>query len=175
MNLISRPALLGLIALSGFFTAVYAATPTANDNAAKRGNSYYIYTKSLHVDDSGVVKVPSRFKWNVETSWSGIDLEGKDLSDSRVMLRLHDPDHNFTALTAQMDLATAAKLHHELGTIIMKKIQNPDYQNRKLYDPKDLPRGEMIGVDENGVAIIKLTHPGTNRIEISRGPSTVSD
>ena len=114
-------------------------------------------TKALRIDDSGVAVIPQRFKWSVETSWKGSDLQGKNLPDTRVMLRLHDPDHNSTAITAQMDLATASKLHQELGNIIVRKLQDPDYQFRpRLYDPKDIPTGRIVGVDKKGVAIIEF-------------------
>ena len=108
-----------------------------------RLNSYYLYTKALSATESGVVAVPSRFKWSIETSWSGIDAQGKDLPDTRVMMRLYDPDQNFTALTAQMDLATAEKLQRELADIIAKKRKNADYQYRpQLYDSSLIPTGD---------------------------------
>ena len=109
----------------------------------RESNSYYLYTKALSATESGVVAVPSRFKWSIETSWSGIDAQGKDLPDTRVMMRLYDPDHNFTALTAQMDLATAEKLQRELADIIAKKRKNADYQYRpQLYDSSLIPTGD---------------------------------
>ena len=111
---------------------------------------------------------PSRFKWSVETSYPGADAQGLNLPDSRVMLRLYNPDKNFTAFTAQMDLATAARLHQELGEIIVKKLENPGFElHPQLYDPKLVPRGRFKGsvgndgvlrieVDKNGVPIIEL-------------------
>lgn len=55
-----------------------------------------------------------------------------------------------------MDLATAARLHHELGDMIVQKLQNPEFQHRpQLYDPKDIPTKRILGVDENGVAIVE--------------------
>ena len=138
-----RTALLGPLALFGLFTVVHAATPT--EKPATHGNSYYIYTKALHVDDSGVVAIPARFQWSVETSSRGIDLQGNHLPDSRVMLRLYDPNHNFTALTAQMDMSTAAKLHHELGQIIVKKLQDANFQHRpQLYSPDMIPTKQPV-------------------------------
>ena len=66
-----------------------------------------------------------------------------DLPDTRVMMRLYDPDHNFTALTAKMDLATAEKLQRELADIIAKKRKNADYQYRpQLYDSSLIPTGD---------------------------------
>jgi hypothetical protein len=166
MKPVSRPALLVVLALTGVLAAVYTATPAANENTATGGNSYYVFTKALRVDDSGVVAIPPRFKWSVETSWRGEDSQGKDLPDSRVMLRLYDPDHNFTALTAQMDLATAAKLHRELGDIIVKKLQDAEYQHRpRLYDPKDIPTGRFKGIDKNGGAVIEVEDSKTRQAE----------
>lgn len=123
----------------------------------RASNSYYLYTKALSATESGVVAVPSRFKWSIETSWSGIDAQGKDLPDTRVMMRLYDPEHNFTALTAQMDLATAEKLQRELADIIAEKRKNADYQYRpQLYDSSLIPTGEIKGIDRNGELIIEL-------------------
>ena len=76
------------------------------------------------------------------------------------MLRLYDPDHNFTALTAQMDLETVEKLHRKLGDIIAKKRENADYQYRpRLYSPDKIPISRIIGIDEDGVAEIELQQP----------------
>jgi hypothetical protein len=156
MNLFRKLALLCL-ALCGVLTIVYATPPSGTQNSETPGNSYYLYTKAFDVNDSGVVQIPARFKWSIETSWSGIDARGKNVPDSRVILRLYDPDHNFTAITAQMDLATAARLHSELGDIIVKKLQDPDFQHRRqLYSSDKIPKGRIVGVDENGVAIIEF-------------------
>ncbi|QDU09406.1 hypothetical protein V202x_27810 [Gimesia aquarii] len=150
-----RSSLFGPLVVCALFTVLYAAPPTTNKTKT-HGNSYNMYTSALHVDDSGVVAIPARYRWSVETSWRGIDLNGKNLPDTRVMLRLHDPNHNFTALTAQMDLATAAKLHHELGNIIVKKLQNPDFQYRpQLYRPDQIPTKRIIGIDTKGTAIVE--------------------
>ena len=150
-----RSTLFGPLVVCGLFT-VLSAAPPARNQINKYGNSYNMYTSALHVDDSGVVAIPARYRWSVETSWRGIDLNGKNLPDTRVMLRLHDPNHNFTALTAQMDLATAAKLHHELGNIIVKKLQNPDFQYRpQLYRPDQIPTKRIIGIDTKGTAIVE--------------------
>ena len=91
----------GPFTLSCLLILVCSAAPTVAEKTEATGNSYYFYTKVLSIDESGVVKVPPRYRWSVETSFRGVDLQGKDLPDSRVMLRLYDPDHNFTALTAQ--------------------------------------------------------------------------
>jgi len=153
MRRIRKPVLLTSLALCAAITFAYAGTP---ERSAK-SNSYYLYTKALTTTESGVVAVPSRFKWSIETSWSGIDAQGKDLPDTRVMMRLYDPDQNFTALTAQMDLETAEKLQRELGDIIAKKRQNADYQYRpQLYDSSLIPTGRITGIDNNGEAIIEL-------------------
>ena len=88
-------SLLASLALFAAITVTYAGTPERRT----KSNAYYLYTKALSTTDEGVVAVPSRLKWSIETSWSGIDAQGKDLPDTRVMLRLYDPDHNFTALT----------------------------------------------------------------------------
>ncbi len=73
-----------------------------------------------------------------------------------MLLRLYDPKHNFTALTAQMDLATAAKLQQELAEIILKKTENPSFQHRpQLYDPRMIPMRRVVGVDARGVAIVE--------------------
>ncbi len=149
-------AVLMSVVAFGLLTFVYAASPVASPQAKLPTNSYHLFTKSLEVKDSGVVSVPSRYLWSVETCFGGIDLNGKELTDGRVMLRLYDPTQNFTALTAQMDLATAAKLQQELSAIIAKKIQDPTFQHRpQLYDAKDIPSMEIIGVDEDGIAIMK--------------------
>jgi hypothetical protein len=142
--------------VAGGVLSVYADGPATTPRAGAKGNSYYLYTKDLHVDDAGVVAVPSRFKWSVETSWSGIDLQGHDLPDERVALRLYDPDHNFTALTAQMDLDTAEKLQRELAELIAKKRLNPNYQYRpQLYDASMIPIKQVVGIDAHGVAIVE--------------------
>ena len=120
---------IGILTSLALCAAIAVAYAEAPDRSTK-GNSYHLYTKALTITDAGVVAVPSRFKWSVETSWSGIDAQGKDLPDTRVMMRLYDPDHNFTVLTAQMDLETAEKLQRELAKIIAKKRENPDYQYR---------------------------------------------
>jgi len=79
------------------------------------------------------------------------------LPDTRVMMRLYDPDQNFTALTAQMDLETAETLQRELANIIAKKRENADYQFRpQLYDSSLIPTGEIKGVGRNGELIIEL-------------------
>jgi hypothetical protein len=134
-------------------TLTYGGTSEHRSNR----NSYYLYTKALPVTDGGVVAVPSRFKWSIETSWSGIDAQGKDLPDTRVLMRLYDPEQNFTAFTAQMDLETAEKLQRELADIIAKKRHNADFQYRpQLYDSSMIPTGEIKGVRKNGELIIEL-------------------
>ena len=154
MRSFSEPIVVAVVAFCGVLTVV-AAQPTKESVGS--GSSYHLFTKALHVDDSGVVAVPSRFRWSVETCVAGFDLQGNPIPDSRVMLRLHDPDHNFTALTAEMDLETAEKLHRELDDIIAKKRQNPGYQYRpQLYDSSLIPIGEIRGIDENGQVIIEL-------------------
>ena len=73
------------------------------------------------------------------------------------MMRLYDPDQNFTALTAQMDLETAETLQRALAEIIAKKRQNADYQYRpQLYNSSLIPVGQIKGVDGNGELIIEL-------------------
>ena len=73
------------------------------------------------------------------------------------MLRLYDPNQNFTAMTAQMDLETAERLQRELADIIAKKRQNADYQHRpQLYDSSLIPAGRITGIDSDGTAIIEL-------------------
>ena len=125
-------------------------------------NIYRLYTRALHVDEAGVVVVPARYKWSVETSTRGIDANGNVSPDQRVMLRLYDPNKNFTALTAQMDLATAAKLHHDLGELIVKKLQDANFQHRpQLYDRSMIPVGRFQGIDKDGQAIIELTPRST--------------
>lgn len=122
-----------------------------------QGNAFYLYTKAFTSTDAGVVTVPSRFRWSVETSWRGIDAQGNELPDTRLMLRLYDPDRNSTAFTAQMDLETAEKLQRELADIIAKKRQNVHYNYRpKLYDSSLIPTGRITGIDDNGQAIIEF-------------------
>lgn len=157
MTAFGKPLAVALVAFCGVLTVVVAAQPT--DKNVRSGNSYHLFTKALHVDNSGVVIVPSRFKWSVETNVAGFDSQNNPIADSRVMLRLYDPNENFTAITAQIDLETAEKLQRELADIIDKKRQNPDYQYRpQLYDPNLIPTGEFQGVDKNGQLIIEL-HP----------------
>ncbi|WP_218933666.1 hypothetical protein [Rubripirellula lacrimiformis] len=142
-----------VLALATSLSVAYAATIESQDT----GNSYYLYTGALNPTAAGVVSVPSRFKWSVETCVAGIDLQGNPLADSRLMLRLYDPDHNFTAITAQMDLETAEKLRQELAEIIAKKRENPSFQHRpKLYDADMIPAGQLKGINEQGEAIIEL-------------------
>ena len=129
-----------------FTVAVAAPLTTQSKN---HGNSYLMYIKSLPVDDSGLVELPSRFKWSVETGSSGFDIRGKPLPDPRIMLRLYDPDQPYTTvLTAKMDLATAAKLHHELGDLLVKKLENPDPPIttvlRSQYDANWTLQAELI-------------------------------
>jgi hypothetical protein len=174
MTSFRKPLFVAFVSACGVLSAVVAAPPNAK-NASSR-NSYYLFTKALHVDDTGVVAVPSRFKWSVETCVAGFDLQANPIADSRVMLRLYDPNENSTAITAQMNLETAEKLQRELADIIAKKRQNPDFDYRpQLYDPSLIPKGEIKGVDENGVAIIELTYPGSNRTEILRGPTSAPE
>ncbi len=159
MRFLRSPLLLTSLALFAAITVVYAGT----QERSSQDNAYNLYTKALNTTDSGVAKVPSRYKWSVETSWSGIDAQGNDLPDTRVMMRLYDPDHNFTALTAQMDLETAETLQRELADIIAKKRQNPGYQFRpKLYDSSLIPVGEIKGLDSNGELIIELQRRKAN-------------
>lgn len=148
-----KPAVLITLSVCAAFTVAYAGTK----ETCAPGNSYYLYTAALKPDDAGVVAVPSRFQWSVETSWRGPDAQGNNLPDTRVMLRLYDPDHNFTALTAQLDLQTAEQLQRQLADIIAKKRRNPDYQHRpQLYDPSQIPVGRFKGINEKGEAIIEL-------------------
>ena len=141
------------LVLFAAFTVAFGGSPERN----AKSNSYYLYTKALTTTDVGVVAVPSRFKWSVETSWSGMDAQGRNVPDTRVMLRLYDPDKNFTAVTAQMDLETAEKLQRELADIIAKKRQYADYQHRpQLYDSSLIPTGRITGIDSDGKAIIEL-------------------
>jgi hypothetical protein len=155
MNRWGPLAVVGFAAVSCLL-GVHAASPPGPADPEPLGNSYYLFTKDLRVDQSGVVAVPSRYRWSVETGLRGIDLQGNPLPDRRIMLRLYDPDHNFTALTAQMDLATASALHHKLGEIIGKKHADPNFQHRpQLYNPKDIPVKRAAGVDRNGVLIVE--------------------
>ena len=152
--------LLGAVAC---VAATFAIGEHPNHERGGAGNSYSLFTKELSVDDRGVAKVPSRFRWSVETNVAGFDAHGNTIPDARVMLRLYDPDRNFTAMTAQMDLPTATRLHQELGEVIAAKSRDTRYQKpfRHHYGQNLLPVGEMRGVDENGVAIIEFTYPGS--------------
>ncbi len=153
VQLMRKPTILLAFSACAVFTFAYAGT---QDRSAT-GNSYHLYTGAFKPSDAGVVKVPSRFKWSVETSWRGTDIQGNNLPDTRVMVRLYDPDHNLTALTAQLDLETAERLQRELADIIAKKRQNPDFQHRpKLYDSSLIPTGRFKGITDNGEAIIEL-------------------
>ena len=153
MQRIRNPALLTALVIYAAFTVAYAG-PTERSTT---DNSYYLYTGALKPSDAGVVAVPTRFKWSVETSWRGFDAQGKNLPDTRVMVRLYDPDQNFTALTAQMNLETAEQLQLHLADIIAKKRKDPDFQHRpQLYDSSLIPTGRFKGVNKNGEAIIEL-------------------
>lgn len=153
MPRIRRTAFLAASVMGAALTVTMAGS-TENGETA---NACFIYTGALKQNEAGVVAVPSRFQWSVETSWRGLDAQGNDLPDTRVMLRLYDPDHNFTALTAQMDLETADRLQRDLATLIAKKRQQPDFQHRpKLYDSSLIPTGKLKGVRKNGEAIIEL-------------------
>ena len=153
MQRIRKPTVLIALSACAAFTVAYAGTKVH----ITADNSYYLYTSAFKPSDGGVVAVPSRFKWSVETSWRGIDAQGKNLPDTRVMVRLYDPDQNFTALTAQLDLETAEQLQRDLADIIAKKRQDPDFQHRpQLYDPSLIPTGRFKGVNKNGEAIIEL-------------------
>jgi len=150
--------LVALLAFCGLLTIAIAA-PLAT-KSSPGGNFYYMYTKALHVDNAGVVSIPSRFKWSVETGFPGVNDQGNISPDTRVQLRLYDPNNNFTALIAQMDMATAARLHHDLGDLIAKKLENPGFEHHpQLYDPKLIPKGNFKGIDENGKVIIELEYP----------------
>lgn len=153
MHRIRKPTLLTALAICAAFTVAYAGTT----EHGTIDNSYYLYTGAFKPSDAGVVAVPARFKWSVETSWRGLDAQGKNLPDTRVMVRLYDPDQNFTALTAQMDLETAEQLQRNLANIIAKKRKDPGYQHRpQLYDSSLIPTGRFKGVNKNGEAIIEL-------------------
>lgn len=155
MTLFRKPLIVAVVAAFGVLSAVVAAPPIAKTDSSR--NSYHLFTKALHVDGNGVATVPSRFKWSVETCVAAFDFQGNPIADSRVMLRLYDPNENFTTFTAQMDLETAEKLQRELADIIAKKRQNPGYQYQpQLYDPGLIPTGEIRGVDKNGQLIIEL-------------------
>ena len=153
MQRIRKPTILIALSACAVFTVAYAGTKEHSTT----GNSYYLYTGAFKPSDAGVVAVPSRFKWSVETSWRGTDAQGNNLPDTRVMVRLYDPEHNFTALTAQLDLDTAERLQRDLADIIAKKRQNPDSQHRpQLYDSTLIPTGRFKGITESGEAIIEL-------------------
>ena len=159
MRCLRQLPFVALIAICVILTAAVAAPPTTQ--SGNHGNSYLFYTKALPVDHAGLAEVPSRFQWSVETGSSGFDIKGNPLPDPRIMLRLYDPDQPYTtALTAQMDLETAAKLHHELGGILVKKLENPNFHHRpQYYNPQKIPTGRFKGIDERGKAIIELEYP----------------
>jgi len=170
MKVISNPTVVAVVAFCGVLTVV-AAQPTKENVGS--ANSYHMFTKALNVNDSGVVAVPPRFKWSVETCVAGFDLQANPIPDSRVMLRLYDPDHNFTALTAQMDLETAEKLQRELAHVIAKKRENPAFEHRpQLYDPSLIPTGRFKGkVDKDGVLQIEVNKNGVPIIELEQPAS----
>ena len=68
MRRLQKPLLLTFLVLGAAISVAYAAAPARST----KGNSYYLYTKALTMTDAGVVAVPSRFKWSIETSWSGM-------------------------------------------------------------------------------------------------------
>jgi hypothetical protein len=149
-------AIVGAIA-GASLVLLQASEPEDGRKAPSPGNSYYLYTNRLTIEDSGVVRIPAGYVWSVETSWRGLDAQGGNLPDSRVMLRLHNPEVGFSALTAQMDLATAAKLHHDLGDVLVKKLQNPAYQDRSHVGSNKgvAPVRAALGIDSKGVAVPK--------------------
>ncbi len=140
---------------------LWAAERTDHPQSSSLANSYYLYTARFSPSKTGVVAIPVGYVWSVETSWRGVDPHGNNLADTRVMLRLHNPNENFSAITAQMDLATAAKLHHDLGEIIIKKLQDPAFQDRPHVGSakQGNPNRTIIGVDADGVAILKDEEP----------------
>lgn len=149
-----------IVVVVGFYGVLTLVAAPPSQEKPGSGNSYHFFTGALRVDESGVVAVPSRFQWSVETCVAGFDLQAKPIPDSRVMLRLYDPDRNFTALTAQMDLATAEELQRELADVIAKKRDNPAFDHRPpLYDPSRIPLGRFKGIDEKGGAIIEREDP----------------
>lgn len=153
MQRIQKPTIFLALCACAALTVAYAGT-SAN---SVTGNSYYFYIGAFKPSAAGVVAVPSRYKWSVETSWRGTDAHGNNLPDTRMMLRLYDPSQNFTALTAQLDLETAERLQRDLADIIAKKRQNPNFQYRpQLYDSNLIPTGRLNGVTENGEAIIEV-------------------
>lgn len=156
MNTLSKTALIVTMSLVVGHAIAQAATP---DKRTPKPSASYVYTKALTIDESGVAKLPSTYVWSIETSWSGIDANGRNLPDTRVMLRLHDPKLGFSAMTSQIDLGTAERIHRELGKIIVAKRKNPDYQDRSHFGPHanhpGVPIMQIIGVDSNGVAILK--------------------
>lgn len=150
-QLMNRPtlAMIGLCAL----TAASASPPIATSLS----NSYHVFTRSLDLDDSGVGEIPSRFRWSVETCTVTVGPQGHVVHDSRVMLRLYDPEQNFTALTAQMDLNTAENLQRQLAELIALKRKNPSFQRTpKLYESDMIPVGRITGVDGNGKVTVEL-------------------
>jgi len=156
MNISRKLVVLIPTVLCCVLATVWAAPFEVDQTPQATGNSYYLYTSLFKIDESGVVPVPSRFRWSVETSWRGVDEKGQDLPDSRVMLRLYDPNRNCTALTAQMDLDTAAQLQRELAAVIAKKRADPSFQHRpQLYDSKEIPTKRIVGVDESKRAIVE--------------------
>lgn len=156
MTSFHKPIAIAFFAACGLFTTYFAATPDVTNN------SYFLFTKAFPVDESGVVAVPSRYKWSVETCVVGFDVRSQPITDSRVMLRLYDPDQNFTALTAQMDLETAEKLQRELADLIAQKRQNPAFQLvPQLYDARLIPSGDGIG--SASTFEMKANQPGYER------------
>ena len=153
MRRIRKLSVLIVLSACTALTVAYAGT---NEHSAT-DNSYYLYIGAFKPSDAGVIAVPSRFKWSVETSWRGVNAHGDNLPDTRVMVRLYDPDQNVTALTAQLDLETAERLQRDLADIIAKKRHDPDFQHRpELYDSEQIPTGRVNGVDANGQAVIEL-------------------
>jgi hypothetical protein len=150
--------------------AVAIAYANESDHGAS-SNSFYFYPQGLTATDAGAIPIPSRFRWSVETTWRGADARGKDLPDQGVMLRFYDPARNHTALTAQMSLETAEQLQQSLAEIIAKKRQDPAFQHwPRLDTPDKIPTGRILGIAENGVAIVELTDP-SGRTEILNGQS----
>jgi len=148
----TRTKLAALI-LSGIVVGamvVQASDPAAGDGPSL-GNAYHLFTSAYHVDENGVVKLPPHLVFRVETS-----TRGPDKPDPRILIRLHDAEEGYSTFIAQMDVATAAKLHHDLGELLVKKLQNPSYQQpHDSSQQKVIRTKRFVGIDKNGTAIVE--------------------
>ena len=73
----TRRTIAAAVLIGGLLVAGYSARGDLRADRAR--NVYYVYTAALDVNEAGAAEVPARFQWSVETSWSGSDVQGRDI------------------------------------------------------------------------------------------------